>query len=200
MLNCCMGHVRVRVREATQQDLDALLRLYDQLAEDRAESRPASQPAAASTLAAILKQPGRALLVASVADRVVGTADLLVVPNLTHQGMEWAIVENVVVDEGQRGTGIGRALMEEVVVRCREAGCYKIQLLSRTHRVSAHALTGIRVYPRQQASASTSTREYFLDVHPQGGRRPHVEAERALPRWQSLVVVGTYSATCPDTD
>jgi GNAT superfamily N-acetyltransferase len=154
MLNYCMGEVRVS--EATQRDLDALLRLYDQLAEDRVESQPASRPTAAPILAAILSQPGRALLVASVADRVVGTADLLVVPNLTHKGMGWAIVENVVVDESQRGTGVGRSLMEEVIVRCREADCYKIQLLSRTHRVSAHAFyqhlgfepsaTGFRLY------------------------------------------------------
>src|SRR5882757_6499806 len=102
--------VHVRVREAAQHDLDALLRLYDQLAEDRAESRPASQPTAALTLAAILRQPDRALLVASMANSVVGTADLLVVTNLTHKGMGWAIVENVVVDERQRGTGVGRAL------------------------------------------------------------------------------------------
>ena len=76
---------------------------------------------------------------ASVADSVVGTADLFVVANLTHGGMSWAIVENVVVDEKQRGTGVGGALMEEVVARSREVGCYKIQLLSRSHRVAAHA-------------------------------------------------------------
>jgi GNAT superfamily N-acetyltransferase len=146
----------VKVREATEHDLDALINLYGQLAEDRVESQPALPSTAASILTAILRQPGRTLLVASVADSVVGTADLFVVANLTHGGMSWAIVENVVVDEKQRGTGVGRALMEEVVARCREVGCYKIQLLSRSHRVAAHAFyqhlgfepsaTGFRLY------------------------------------------------------
>jgi GNAT superfamily N-acetyltransferase len=52
--------------------------------------------------------------------------------------MAWAIVENVVVDQGERRAGVGRALMEEIVRRCRQADCYKIQLLSRKHRRSAH--------------------------------------------------------------
>jgi GNAT superfamily N-acetyltransferase len=148
----------VTVRDARPEDLDALLSLYHQLAEDRFESRPAGRPATAALLQAISMQPGRSLLVAAIdrptADRaptdrsaaarsgaettIVGTADLLVVPNLTHQGMPWAIVENVVVDESCRRLGVGRALMEAVVDRCREAGCYKVQLLSRTHRLGAH--------------------------------------------------------------
>jgi GNAT superfamily N-acetyltransferase len=52
--------------------------------------------------------------------------------------MAWAMVENVVVDQDRRRAGVGRALMEEIVGLCRQANCYKIQLLSRTHRTSAH--------------------------------------------------------------
>ena len=128
----------VQVREWMAADLDAVLDLYVQLAEDRPESQPASPLAAEAILSSIAAQPGRTLLVALVDDSVVGTADLLLVPNLTHHGMAWAIVENVVVDQHSRRAGVGRALMEEVVERCRRADCYKIQLLSREHRTSAH--------------------------------------------------------------
>jgi GNAT superfamily N-acetyltransferase len=61
------------------------------------------------------------------------------VPNLTHGGAPWAIVENVVVDAAVRRCGVGRRLMEDVAHRCRTAGCYKIQLLSRKHRAEAHS-------------------------------------------------------------
>jgi GNAT superfamily N-acetyltransferase len=128
----------VEVREAASADLDAILGLYVQLAENRPESLPAHGPEAENLLTAIAAQPGRTLLVAAVADMIIGTADLVVVSNLTHRGMAWAMVENVVVDQDRRRAGVGRALMEEIVRRCRQADCYKIQLLSRTHCQSAH--------------------------------------------------------------
>ncbi len=83
-------------------------------------------------------QTGRALLVATVDGTVAGTADLCVLAGLTHGGRPWAVVEHVVVCERFRRRGVGRALMQEVVVRCRAAGCYKVQLASRQHRLGAH--------------------------------------------------------------
>lgn len=129
----------VLVRGATSRDVDSLLGLFTQLAEDRPESQPVLRPTAAAVLAAIFTQAGRTLLVATVDEQVVGTADLLVVPNLTHHGRAWAVVENMVVDHQWRRVGVGQTLMKEIIHRCREAGCYKIQLLSRKHRHAAHA-------------------------------------------------------------
>jgi GNAT superfamily N-acetyltransferase len=129
----------VSIRPATPADLRALLGLYDQLAGERSESRPAGGAEAARILAAVLADPGRSLLVATIGDRVVATADLLVVVNLTHGGRPWALVENVVVDEGHRRGGIGATLVREVERRARDAGCYKLQLLSRATRRDAHA-------------------------------------------------------------
>jgi ribosomal protein S18 acetylase RimI-like enzyme len=128
----------VEVREAASADLDAVLELYVQLAESRPESQPVLRPEAEGLFRTMTAQPGRTLLVAVAGDAIVGTADMLVVSNLTHHGMAWAIVENVVVDNARRRAGVGRALMDELVSRCRQAGCYKIQLLSRKHRQSAH--------------------------------------------------------------
>jgi GNAT superfamily N-acetyltransferase len=130
---------QVQVREATSADLDAMLDLYRQLAENRPESQPVPRSQAEDLLTKIAAQSGRKLLVAVIEGIVAGTADLLVVSNLTHHGMAWAIVENVVVDQDWRRSGVGRALMEEIVTRCREANCYKIQLLSRKHRHAAHS-------------------------------------------------------------
>jgi GNAT superfamily N-acetyltransferase len=77
--------------------------------------------------------------VAELEGAVVGTADLLVVPNLTHRGDPWAIVENVVVATAARRRGVGRALLSHAVELARRAGCYKLQLLSMKHRTEAHA-------------------------------------------------------------
>jgi ribosomal protein S18 acetylase RimI-like enzyme len=129
----------VYIRPARYADLDQLISLYEQLADRRPDARPATEPLVSRRFADIARQPGRALLVAERDQRVLGTADLVVLANLTHRGDPWAIVENVIVDQAERRQGVGQALMNDILRRCDEAGCYKIQLLSRKHRKEAHA-------------------------------------------------------------
>lgn len=128
----------VRVRAVDEGDAEGLVRLYDQLAGDREEAQPAGPADARALVARLRSQPDRWLLVAESGGAVVGTADAVVVDNLTHGGRPWAVVENVVVDERWRGRGVGHALMDEVVDRARRRGCYKVQLLSRAERADAH--------------------------------------------------------------
>jgi GNAT superfamily N-acetyltransferase len=87
----------------------------------------------------MLTDPNRTLLLAVDREEYpVGTADLLVVPNLTYDGSPWAIVENVVVDPAWRGRGVGRALLRHAVRTAEDAGCDKLQLASSNQRVDAH--------------------------------------------------------------
>ncbi|EIV93590.1 GNAT family N-acetyltransferase [Frankia sp. QA3] len=129
---------KLRIRLATTDDLPALLELYRQLARFPPGSLPTDMTTAGPVLARILGDPARRLTVAETGGQVVGTADLMIVPNLTHDGRPWAIVENVVVDHGSRRLGVGQELMTDVVRAARSAGCYKIQLLSRNDRSEAH--------------------------------------------------------------
>jgi ribosomal protein S18 acetylase RimI-like enzyme len=125
----------ISVRPANADDLDALVRLLRQLHSDF----PTDRDKAEGVLAEMLRQEGRTVLVAVSGAEVVGTADLLLVANLTHAASPWAIVENVVVDRAIRRGGIGRALMTEVLDRATQAGCYMVQLVSLKHRSAAHA-------------------------------------------------------------
>ena len=131
----------LRIRSARGDDLPRLLDLLEELrvgstsgvAWDRADD-----DRSARTFDAILADPHRAFLVAEADGQIVGTADVVLVPNLTHASRPVAYVENVVVAEGRRGEGIGRALMDEAIRRAEAAGCYKIQLLSNDGREGAH--------------------------------------------------------------
>ncbi len=131
-----MGNVLVR--HARAADLDALLSLYEELADSSITAAPSDRGSSEPLLAQILVDPARHLIVATVDGRVLGTADLLVVPNLTHHAKPWAIVENVIVGEAVRRTGVGKALMEHLIELARAAGCYKLQLLSGKQRREAH--------------------------------------------------------------
>ena len=128
--------MQISVRTASQADVPALLDLY-------AELHPADLPPATQTALdvwrAIEAQPGRTILVAQAAATVIGTVDCAVLPNLTRGARAFMLVENIVVSAGYRRAGVGSALLETAVHLARQAGCYKVQLLSRAERDAAHA-------------------------------------------------------------
>ena len=49
-------------------------------------------------------------------------------------------LEDVFVDESQRGSGLGTALVKEVIAAARETGCYKLIATSRASRHRVHEL------------------------------------------------------------
>jgi ribosomal protein S18 acetylase RimI-like enzyme len=128
----------VDIRTATTADAEALCALLVQLPVAGPGDVPL--PRAHDVLREILADPDRRLFVACAGDDIVGTADVVVLANLTHGGRPYANVENVVVDASARGRGIGRAVMDAVLTFARERGCYKVQLQSNEQRAPAHAL------------------------------------------------------------
>ena len=129
-----------RVRDATEDDLPRIVELLAQFSPDtpREDLR---QPLAESYRTAfqqIEADPRQRLLVVEAEGWVIGTAALIIVPNLSHQGRLYAIVENVVVDESRRGAGNGDLLMRYAMEAARRAGCYKLVLTSNKRRPDAH--------------------------------------------------------------
>ncbi len=123
------------IRKAVVKDLPRISELYEELTEEK-------NFASAATLERVFKEieamPGHELLVAEEAGAVVGSLLVQVVPNLSHQAKPWAIVENMIVDSRFRNKGIGWDLMQAVIERARQAGCYKVQLMSNKKRLPAH--------------------------------------------------------------
>jgi GNAT superfamily N-acetyltransferase len=60
------------------------------------------------------------------------------VPNLTRGARPYAVIENVVTHPDLRRTGLGSSVLQELLSRCWEAGCYKVMLLSAAERGAAH--------------------------------------------------------------
>jgi GNAT superfamily N-acetyltransferase len=50
------------------------------------------------------------------------------------------LLEDVFVDESQRGSGLGTALVNEVITAAQDAGCHKLIATSRTSRPKVHEL------------------------------------------------------------
>lgn len=117
----------VTVRPASEAELPELLALYGELNPDDA---PLPRASAEAVWQAVAGQRGRTVLVADAGGAVAGTADCLVMPNLTRGGRGVMFVENVVVAGAFRRTGVGRRLLEAAVRLGEAEGCYKVQLLA----------------------------------------------------------------------
>jgi GNAT superfamily N-acetyltransferase len=129
------------IREASEADLPQLVALLAQLAPDDPEREDLSSPLPFEyhmAMRRILETPGQHVFVLVERGKIVGTAALAVVPNVSHRGTPYAIIENVVVDAKVRSKGYGELLMRHAIEEARRAGCYKVALTSNKRRTEAH--------------------------------------------------------------
>jgi N-acetylglutamate synthase-like GNAT family acetyltransferase len=130
----------VTIREATEEDLPRLIELLAQLslAEPREEHGPPLPARYYETFREIRADRRQRLFVLETDETIQATLALVIVPNLSHVGKPFAIVENVVVDEHARGSGYGEMLMRRSIDEARAAGCYRLSLFSNKQRADAH--------------------------------------------------------------
>jgi GNAT superfamily N-acetyltransferase len=124
------------IREATEDDLPAILSLYTASGIGDGDTFTLSE--VQSHLAQFRQYPSFRIFVALAGSDVVGTYELLIMDNMAKRGKKSGIVEDVAVDPGHQGQGIGRAMMHHALDQCRQAGCYKLTLSSNLKREDAH--------------------------------------------------------------
>jgi GNAT superfamily N-acetyltransferase len=129
---------RLVVREATQHDLDAVLALQR---EDSFHSF--SEPEQVSTnqraaFAEIDADPQQQLLVGTLDERVVTSAQVTWIRMLSADGGLYCQVEAVRTASELRGQGIGAQLMSVIEDEARRRGAARIQLTSNRRRADAH--------------------------------------------------------------
>jgi GNAT superfamily N-acetyltransferase len=123
-------------REAGPGDFEDVLRLYRQLQPEDPVLRDGSD---AASFGQILRSPGLHLFVLEIDGAIVATTYLNVIPNLTRSASPYAVIENVVVDETFRGTGLGKQIMAGTLRAAWDAGCYKAMLLTGSRNPATHA-------------------------------------------------------------
>ena len=128
--------MEISIREATEVDLPAILSLYAQLGQD--DGTVLDHDDAGRIFARLKTYPDYRIYVALADSRVVGTFALLIMETIAHHGARSGILEDVVVETGLRGRGVGKKMMAYAGNLCREKGCYKIALTSNRNREAAH--------------------------------------------------------------
>src|SRR5689334_1586562 len=102
---------RAYIREATEGDLEAMLDLFERVAEERLwiGTEPGfNREQYRTNWIAWLDDPANLLLVATLNDRIVGTL-------IVHPHVEYGPTVGMLVDSSHRQMGIGRALLDSAI-------------------------------------------------------------------------------------
>ena len=129
------------MNEAPQLQVEEVMEVSAQLVEAFARLTPqlsrSSPPPGEKELQRIVQSDASRLLVAKIEGTIVGSLTLALFPIPT--GLR-AWIEDVVVDEGVRGQGIGAALNQEALRIAQDQGARTVDLTSRPSREAANRL------------------------------------------------------------
>jgi len=128
----------LEIRRAARADVPAVVALLrdDDLGATR-ESAP-DDPVYLDAFDAIAADPHQWLVVGLLADSIVATLQLTIIPGLGRRGARRALIEAVRVRSDRRGGGLGATLVGWAVDKARAEGCVMVQLTTDRSRVDAH--------------------------------------------------------------
>jgi len=147
----------VRIREATEHDLERILAIYRDARIERHGKK--SLEVARERFKTMASYPSYKVYVAEADGGVCGTFALLIMDNLANGGLPSGVVEDVAVLRAWQGKGIGKAMMNGALRICRDFKCYKMVLSSSTARTGAHKFYESLGFARHGFS-------YRLDISP----------------------------------
>ena len=117
------------VREAVKEDLDELLNLYLFLHE---KNIPENSEHLENTWKTIIEDINHHIVVKEINGKIVSSCVCVIVPNLTRNIRPYALIENVVTNEGYRGKGYATECLNYAKETAIKNNCYKMMLLTGT--------------------------------------------------------------------
>lgn len=128
------------MRDARREDVARIVELYRQPDGSTKHERVGDTVADGYYVAfeAIEADARNRLMVAELDGVVVGTFQLTRLPDMTPDGRDNLLIENVVVDVALRVSGIGSSMMRWAIEEGQRLGCARVQLTSNKRRADAH--------------------------------------------------------------
>lgn len=121
------------IRWIRPEELPQLLALYRHL---HPEGWLEDGPQAWQIWEAIENMPGYSIIVAEEGGELLSSCTLLLVPNLTHGGRPYGLIENVVTHPDHRNQGLASACLAFAKRLAQEQNCYKLMLMTGSKRES----------------------------------------------------------------
>ncbi|MGF1936533.1 MAG: GNAT family N-acetyltransferase [Nostoc sp. ChiQUE02] len=122
----------IAVRLITRDELPQLLALYQHL--NPVDAPLPNDHVLQSIWDTILRDPRLYYIVADIANQLVATCNLTIIPNLTRGARPYGIIENVVTHADYRQQGLGTQVLHYALALAWQQQCYKVMLLSGSKR------------------------------------------------------------------
>lgn len=125
------------LREARRDEVKAIVEMLidDELGRTRED--PTNMAPYLTGFDAIAADPLNTQYVWEENGEAVGCLQLTLIPGIAQKGMWRAQIEGVRVAGSQRGTGLGRKMIEAAIAIARESGCAQVQLTTNKARTDA---------------------------------------------------------------
>ena len=117
----------IMVREAIKKDLNELLNLYLFLHE---KNIPENSEHLENTWKTIIEDINHHIIVNEVNGKIVSSCVCVIIPNLTRNIRPYALIENVVTNEGYCGKGYATECLNYAKEIAIKNNCYKMMLLT----------------------------------------------------------------------
>lgn len=115
------------IREAVENDLNGLLKLYMQLHDNPFHD---IDDRINNIWDSIMSDPNHHIIVAEEEGCIVSSCVCVIIPNLTRGQRPYAFIENVVTDEKWRKKGLATACLDFARGIAESENCYKMMLLT----------------------------------------------------------------------
>lgn len=133
------NETHVTFRHATRADVPAIVRMLadDPLGTQREAYQDPLPQSYYAAFATIDGDANQQLIVACLAEKVIGTLQLTFIPGLSYQGSWRALIESVRIDAPYRNRGFGQQLVTYALEQAQTKGCYLAQLATNKQRADA---------------------------------------------------------------
>lgn len=119
--------MKIKIREANDNDLAGLLQLYTQLHNN---PFPDIDQNISCIWNDMLSNPQHHIIIGEAEGKIVSSCEVIIIKNLTHNQKPFALVENVITDEGFRGKGFASRILNFARDIAKADGCYKMMLMT----------------------------------------------------------------------
>lgn len=126
----------MHIRTLQNGDLDGLLQLYTHL-HINDDPSPGSRELG-QVWAEALENPRCRYFGGFIAQALISSCTIMVIPNLTRGARPYGLIENVVTHREHRGNGYGKALLARALEFGWSQRCYKVMLMTGRKDAATH--------------------------------------------------------------
>jgi ribosomal protein S18 acetylase RimI-like enzyme len=119
--------IEAKIRQAIETDIPLIRPLLSELMEAMTDTEGFDMDQSIDNCRIMIRDPAQQVLVALQGSNVVGLVNFTIRKTIMHPSSS-GLIDELVVSESSRGTGIAKQLVRAAIEKCRETGCCELEV------------------------------------------------------------------------